>query len=173
MNIRTYLRGLTAVALFAGMTPLAQAQAVSDPFNVTVNLTSACKKVGTTGVLAFGAYTAFQTTPINIALGGGPQIDFECTRGLTGITAVFDSTANKTGVNTPATSPTGAGVIQGLQYTMTATQSNVGTPTAASATGIGTGQTVRFDVTGNMVADQAGDPTDGASPQVRTLTLNF
>ena len=172
MNIRTYLRGLTAVALFAGMTPLAQAQAVSDPFNVTVTLTSACKKVSTTNDLAFGTYTAFQTTPINIAA-GGPQIDFECTRGLTGITAVFDSTANKTGTNTAAASPTGAGVIQGLQYTMTATQSNVGTPTAASATGIGTGQTVRFDVTGNMVADQAGDPTDGASPQVRTLTLNF
>jgi len=168
MSIRKYLRGMIAIALFAGMAPVAQAQTVSGNFNVTVTLTSACT-VGAIGDLAFGTYTAFgaaiNATPVTA--------NFSCTRGLTGITANFDSTAPDSTAAAASTNAVGAGVIQGLQYDITATPQTVTAGTAATASSIGTADTVPFQITGTIAANQAGDPTQNASPQLRTLTINF
>jgi hypothetical protein len=171
MNIRKYLRGMIAVALFAGMVPAAQA-ATSGPhsFNVTVTLTSACTLPAAITPLAFGTYTAFQ----GAALVATPTAaTFSCTRGLTGITANFDTAAPGSTAAAPAATAVGAGVIQGLQYGITATPGTVTAGTAASASSIGTADTRVFDIAGIMAANQAGDPTVNASPQARTLTLTF
>ncbi len=91
MNIRKYVRGLIAAVLFAGMVPAAQA-ATSGPhnFNVTVTLTSACTLPVAITPLAFGTYTAFQGGVLNAT---PTAATFSCTRGLTGITANFDTAA--------------------------------------------------------------------------------
>ena len=177
MNIRTYLRGLTAVALFAGMVPVAQAASADANFNVTVSLTSVCTVSAPISDLAFGAYTAFQVAD-NTA--GPINVNFTCTRGLAATatasfdTAVLDATAGPSAVD-----PIGAGVIQGLAYTMAATRGVVvpGTAATGGAGGtpgsIGTASTIPYQITGLMPGGQAGDPTQNATPQPRTLTLSF
>ena len=171
MNIQKTSRGLIAAALFAGMAPVAQA-ASSGPhnFDVTVTLTAACTLPAAITPLAFGTYTAFQ----GAALVATPTTaTFSCTRGLTGITANFDSAAPDSTADPAATNAVGAGVIQGLQYDILATPQAVVAGTAATASTIGTADTVPFQITGNMPANQAGDPTQNVSPQTRQLTINF
>ena len=177
MNIQKYLRGLTAVALFAGMMPAAQAQTADANFNVTVNLTSVCTVSAPISDLAFGAYTAFQV-PDNTA--GPINVTFTCTRGLAGsATAAFDTATPDATAGPGAVDPVGAGVIQGLAYTMLATRGVVvpGTAATGGAGGtpgsIGTASTIPYQITGLMPGGQAGDPTQNATPQPRTLTLTF
>lgn len=173
MSIRKYLRGMIAIALFAGMAPVAQAQ-TSGPhsFNVTVTLTSACTLPVAITPLAFGTYTAFQG---GIQTATPTAATFSCTRGLGGITANFDTVAPGSTAAAAAATAVGAGVIQGLQYDITATPGTVTPGTAASASSIGTADTRVFDIAGTMPANQAGDPsaTGNPSPQARTLTLTF
>jgi len=64
-------------------------------------------------------------------------------------------------------------VVQGLQYTILATAGAVVAGTAATAGSIGTADSRPYSISGNMPASQAGDPTQNASPQVRTLTVNY
>lgn len=171
MSIRKYLRGLIAVALFAGMMPAAQA-ASSGPhnFNVTVTLTSACTLGAAITDLAFGTYTAFQGAPL---VATPVTANFSCTRGLTGVTANFDTAAPGSTAQPAATNAVGAGVIQGLQYNITATPQTVVAGTAATASSIGTADTRPYQITGSIAANQAGDPTQNASPQQRQLTITF
>jgi spore coat protein U-like protein len=170
MNVRkTLLSFVTAVALFASMASGAQAAQATGNFNVTVSLTSVCT-MAAIGDLAFGTYTAFQgsaktATPTTATL--------TCTRGLTGVTANFDSTAPGSTAAAAATNAVGAGVVQGLQYDILATAGSVTAGTAATASSIGTGDTRPYSITGNMPANQAGDPTQNATPQVRTLMVNY
>ena len=169
MNIQKYLRGLTAVALFAGMMPAAQAQTATGNFDVTVTLISACQLPVTIGDLAFGTYTAFQTT----ALVATPvTATFSCTRGLTGITANFDTAVDATAA-AAATNAVGAGVIAGLQYDILATPQAPGVGTAATPSNIGTATTYPFQITGTMPLGQAGTKSTGVQTQTRTLTINF
>ncbi len=167
--MKKLLISAATAALFGGLVPAAQAATVSGNFNVTVTLTSVCT-IGAITDLAFGTYTAFQpgaqvATPTSATL--------SCTRGLTGVTANFDTAAPGSTAAAAAANAVGAGVIQGLQYNITATPGAVTAGTAATAASIGTADTRPYAITGSMPALQAGDPTQNASPQVRTLTINY
>ena len=169
MNIRKYLSAIFAVAVFASLAPGAQAAQATGNFNVTVTLTSVCT-MAAIGDLAFGTYTAFQggalvATPTSATL--------TCSRGLAGVTANFDTAAPGSTAAAAAANAVGAGVVQGLQYTILATAGAVVAGTAATAGSIGTADSRPYSISGNMPASQAGDPTQNASPQVRTLTVNY
>jgi hypothetical protein len=156
----------TALIFSAAPAPTAT---VSGNFNVTVTLTSICT-MGLIGDLAFGTYTAFQAgsqtaTPTTATL--------TCTRGLTGVTANFDTAAPGSTAAAAATNAVGAGVITGLQYDITATPGSVTAGTAATASSIGTADTRPYSITGTMPANQPGTTSSGTQTQVRTLTVNY
>ena len=170
MNIRkSLLSGAFAVAMFAAMTPAAQSAQVTGNFNVTVALTSVCT-MAAIGDLAFGTYTAFQAAPL---VATPTTATLTCTRGLAGVTANFDTAAPGSTAAAAAANAVGAGVVQGLQYTILATAGAPVAGTAATAGSIGTGDSRPYSITGNMPASQAGDPTQNASPQLRTLMVNY
>jgi spore coat protein U-like protein len=156
---------LAVLAAIAGMIPCAEAATTNNNFNVTVTLTSQCAATnsGTTTV-AFGTYTAFQGaaqpgTPVNLT--------FQCTRGFPPVSVAFDV------VNGTAA---GVGVVQGLQYTLTAAAPSTVAGTAATTATIGTGDAVTYAVSGTMPAGQAGTcatPSCGPTTQVRTLIVTF
>ena len=156
--------------MFGAMVPAAQAATtVSQPFNVTVTLTSVCT-MAAIGDLAFGTYVAFQpgiqtATPTTATL--------TCTRGLTGVLAAFDTAAPGSTAAAAAANAVGAGVIQGLQYDITATPGAVVAGAAATASSIGGADTRPYSITGTMPANQAGNPAQNASPQQRTLTITY
>lgn len=150
-------------------TQSAHSASVSGNFNVTVTLTSVCT-MGVIGDLDFGTYVAFQSgvqtaTPTTATL--------TCTRGLTGVTANFDTAAPGSTAAAAATNAVGAGVISGLQYDITATPGAVTSGTAASASSIGTADSRPYSITGSMPASQAGVTSSGTQTQVRTLTVNY
>lgn len=160
---------LASAALVAAIIPTANAATVNDNFNVTVTLTSVCT-IGAIGDLAFGTYTAFQAgaqtaTPTTATL--------SCTRGLTGVTANFDTAAPGATAAAAATNAVGAGVIAGLQYNITATPGATTAGTAATASSIGTADSRPYSITGTMPALQPGTSVAGAQTQVRTLTVNY
>jgi spore coat protein U-like protein len=159
-------------SLFAALM-LMQANAfaatTSGNFNVTVTLTSACT-IGTIGDLAFGTYTAFQSSALTAT---ATTATLTCTRGLSGVTANFDTVAPGATAAAAATNAVGAGVIGGLQYDITATPGSVTPGTAATASSIGTGDTRPYSITGSMPANQAGTAPGGATTQQRTLTVNY
>ena len=172
--MRKLLISAAMAAMFGAMIPATQAATVSQPFNVTVTLTSVCT-MATIGNLAFGTYVAFQgtaqtATPTTATL--------TCTRGLTGVTANFDTTAaiGSTGA-AAATNAVGAGVIAGLEYNITATPGGTGTAagTAATASSIGTAATMVYDIAGTMPSGQAGTctTTSCTATQARTLTVTY
>ena len=162
-------------ATFGAMIPAAQALTVGPTsFNVTVTLTPLCTMAAfSPAALAFGSYTAFggavAATPTSAIL--------TCTRGLTGVSAAFDTGVDKTS-SAIQTSPTGEGVVAGLNYTMTATRSAVtaGAAATAGAPGsIGTADQWTYAISGNMPANQAGTCATASCPatQVRTLTVTY
>ena len=157
-----------AIAAMLGIAP-AQAAVVNGNFNVTVTLTSVCT-MAAIGDLAFGTYVAFQGTVQNAT---STTATLTCTRGLTGITANFDTAAPGSTAAAAAATAVGAGVIQGLQYDITATPGAVTAGAAATASSIGSADTRPYTIAGSMPANQAGDPTQNASPQVRTLTITY
>jgi hypothetical protein len=166
---KTLLSFAAAVTVFATVTTGAHAETATGNFNVGVTLTSVCTVAAITP-LAFGTYTAFQrdalvATPTTAVL--------SCTRGLTGVTANFDTAAPGSTAAAAATNAVGAGVVQGLQYTILATAGALTSGTAATAGSNGTADTRPYSITGIMHANQAGDPTQNASPQQRTLTVNY
>ena len=163
---------LAAVSTLAATVPVAHAAVGSNTFNVTATLTSACT-VGTfSGPLSFGTVIAF-VAPANPT---AVTSTITCTRNLTGVTAGFDTTGVvATGAGQSAT-PTGAGLLDnGLFYTISGAFGAATAGTAASVSAVGTGDTRTFTVNGAMGA-QAGTcigATCIATPQVRTLTLNY
>ena len=170
MKFRKYLLSVAgAIAMFASMAPGAQAAQATGNFNVTVTLTSVCTMAAITP-LAFGTYTAFQGS---IQTATNTTATLTCTRGLAGVTANFDTAAPGSTAAAANTNAVGAGVIQGLQYDIVATAGAVTAGTAATAGSIGTGDTRPYTISGTMPAGQAGDPTQNASPQQRTLMVNY
>ena len=159
-------------ALFGAMVPAAQAATVAGNFNVTVTLTSVCT-MAAIGDLAFGTYVAFQATAKTAT---ATTATWTCTRGLTGVTANFDTTPGigATGA-AAAANAVGAGVISGLQYDITATPGLVVAGTAANSTSIGTADTRPYSITGSMQALQPGTcaTTSCAATQLRTLTVTY
>lgn len=164
-----------AVLCAALGSPAALAATSSQNFNAQVTLTSQCRvKTGTGTTLNFGTYTSFQT-----AANTAPalNIEFECTRGFSAVPMVaFDASgADKTSSASAATA-TGAGVVSGLQYTLSVAAGVVTAGTAASTSSIGTPDTYLFAVTGSMPAGQAGSCTSAScdsQTQQRTLTITY
>ena len=159
------LRAAAAAAALALALPAAQAATTSNNFNVTVTLTSQCAATnsGTTTV-AFGTYVAFQ---VAAATGTAVNLTFQCTRGFLPVSAAFDV------VNGTAA---GVGVVQGLQYTLTAAAPTSVAGTAATTATIGTGDIKTYNITGTMPAGQAGTcATNSCGPttQLRTLIVTF
>ena len=167
--MKKLLMSTAMAAMFGTVVPAAQAATVSGNFNVTVTLTSVCTMAAITP-LAFGTYVAFQGAA-QVATATTATLTW--TRGLTGVTANFDTTAPGSTAAAAAANAVGAGVIQGLQYSILATPGAVVAGTAATAGSIGTADTRPYSITGSMLASQAGDPTQNASPQARTLTVNY
>jgi hypothetical protein len=133
-------------------------------FNVTATLTSVCTATNSgSPTIAFGTYTAFGAAigPVTVT----PGVTFQCTRGLPTPTAAFDSVA-------PGT--TTGGVINGLQYTLSAPAgSKTTTGTAATAGSIGSADVYTYTFDGTLPAGQAGDPTQTPGPVTRTLTITY
>jgi len=156
---------LASSALLAATIPTSIAATDNNDFNVSVTLSSQCKATnsGTTTV-DFGTYTAFQA---GAATGTPVNLTFDCTRGFSPSSVAFD-TVNGTAA--------GVGVLQGLQYTLTAGAPSSVAGTAASTISIGTADAKTYNVTGTMPADQAGDcatATCGPTSHVRTLIVTF
>lgn len=174
-RIAGYL-AISSMALF-GATAHA-ANTAGHAFDAQVTLTAKCRvATGTGTILDFGTYQAFQTMA---AAATALNITFECTRGATAIPSVaFDTgtnASNATSAPDPITglvSVTGAGVVAGLQYTLSVTPPTAAVVgTAASTTSIGTPTKFTFQVNGDMPAGQAGDST-AATTQARTLTITY
>lgn len=160
---------LASVALFTLTTSTARAVDVSQPFNVTVTLTSACT-LGTISPLAFGLYTAFQTSP-NTA---STTAVLSCTRGFGGsVTAIFDDNGTTTDSSAAGATPTGSGVVAGLNYTLSTSVSAPSPGNAASTSSIGTADTITYTINGSMPADQAGTSSTGLQTQARTFTITY
>ena len=153
-------------AMFGAMVSPAQAAGTaSNAFNVSVTLSSQCTQLNSgTQTVDFGTYIAFgaavTTAPRNLT--------FTCTRGFAPVGVTFDAPAYGL--------VTGEGVIQGLQYALTAAAPTSVAGTAATPLIIGTGDTVTYAVTGFMQAAQAGNcagATCGPTTHVRNLILTY
>ncbi|MEO6118443.1 MAG: spore coat protein U domain-containing protein [Methylotenera sp.] len=160
---------LASVTLVAASIPTTQAATATGNFNVTVSLTSVCT-IAAIGDLAFGTYVAFQGTAQTAT---ATTATLTCTRGLTGVSANFDTAAPGSTAAAAATNAVGAGVLAGLQYNITATPGTTTAGTAATAAAIGTGDSLPYSITGSMPANQAGTSATGVQTQVRTLTVNY
>ena len=154
------------------LAPTSQAAVGSNTFNVTATLSSACTVGAFSGNLSFGTVTAFVAPANPTAI----TSTLTCTRTLTGITGVFDTTGVVTVGSAASATPTGSGLLDnGLEYTISGAYGAETAGTAATSSTVGTGGTRTFTVNGAMAA-QAGTCTSGtcaATTQVRTLTLNF
>jgi hypothetical protein len=161
----------TIIGSLAVMAPTSQAAVGSNTFDVTATLTSACTVGAFSGTLDFGTVTAFVAPSNPTAI----TSTISCTRTLTGVTAVFDDTAN-TDAGAAGTSINGAGLLSnGLRYTITGTLGSFSSGAVATSAAIGGPDTATFTVNGAMAA-QAGTCSSGtcvAATQTRTVTLNF
>ena len=158
---------LASLAAFAA-SPAFAAGAANSNFDVNVTLTSVCQvKTASTGMNF--SYTAFQSG----ASTASTSVIFECTRGFTNPpTVVLDTGTDKTSA-AAGQGTTGAGVVGGLQYTLTvAAGSKTTTGSAATTGGIGSADQYTYGISGSMASGQAGDSA-AATTQVRTLTLAY
>lgn len=171
-HLAIVLVGLTALAASS-----ARATDVAQNFTVSANFTPACvSNNGSAPALDFGNYTAFGSAGTAAPTA---TISFKCSRALTLVSAVFD-TATGASSSVAGATPTGAGVIAGLQYTLTtAAAVKTTTGTAATTSAAGTADVFDYVVTGAMAAGQPGCTGSGNSgdrcsaTQTRTLTLTY
>jgi hypothetical protein len=171
-KMKKYLKlALVGVASLVVVVPTVQAGTAVGNFNVTVTLTSLCTVASIGPTLSFGTYTAFQAAA---QIATSTAASLTCTRGLTGVTAAFDTVATGSTAAATSTNAVGAGVIAGLSYNILATPGafTVGAP--ATAGGIGGADTVPYVISGDMPAGQAG-AAPGATlvTQLRTLTISY
>lgn len=171
------MKKLTALAFaVAGFSAPAFAVDVASPtFNVSVTLTSVCKVKTNVGSVAFGPYTAFQTTAITPTV---TSAVVECTRGrLVAPTVAFDIINGTT--SAAAATVTGEGVLKGLRYTLAtlAPTTVAGVAATAGALGLGgsngTATDSTYSIIANMAAGQAGNEADAIASHVRTLTFTY
>lgn len=163
---------VTAAALLASVTPVAMASTVASDFSVSVQLAAQCQALNTgTQTVAFGTYTAFQTTPITASA----NLTFNCTRGLAIPTFSFDATNG---------SAAGYGVLAGLNYGLSAADTRTaGSAATAVAGGVGSATLHTVTISGTMAAGQAGECLvanstaasceSTATSHVRTLTVTY
>ena len=149
---------LAAAVIAAFAAPAFAASPVPNNFTVAVNLSAQCEATNdSTQTVDFGTYTAF-AGPSTAA--PTASLTFRCTRGFAPTTVAFDTGS-------------GAGVISGLQYTLSVGAAVV-TPGSAPVVGgaAGTADTRAYTVTGSMAANQAGAGS-GAATQIRQLILTY
>jgi hypothetical protein len=163
MKSANLFRALALAGFAALLAPSAMAQAVAGSVSTTVNLSSLCRIQGggaaTGATVAFGAYTAFQA---GANTGSTPSVTYECTRGFGAATPTIGWDGGAAG-----------GVVAGLNDTLTIS-APVRTPgTAATASTIGSGDTVVYTLGGTMPGGQAGAGAGGATSATRTLTVTF
>jgi hypothetical protein len=165
------LKLVCSLAVFGGMVAFAapaSAQAVSAGVDVKVTLASKCRWNGGTTptglTVDFGSYTAFGSAKT----GTTTNLTFECTRNYAPTPVVsWDTTATNS-------TAAGVGTVAGLQYALTMTAGTGSPGAAATATSIGSGDTVVFTLGGSMPGGQAGDDQGGAqATDSRTLTVTF
>jgi hypothetical protein len=138
------------------------AQTAENEFAVQVALAGVCEAENSgSQTVDFGVYTAFQSTVQNA---NEIELVFRCTRGLTPVSIMFDNGS-------------GSGVLQGLNYALTATSVPVTTAgDDATSDSIGSADIVSYRVTGTMPANQAGTcavTSCGPAAHVRTLVLSY
>jgi hypothetical protein len=144
MNARNLIRIAALSALVAASLGTAQATTINKPFNVTVNLTSACTMTAPSPV-AF-TYTSFQVTA---ATSTGGAFNVSCTNTLPYTVALTGASTSVIGLTyalaLSAASGTGNGAAQAfaINGTMAAGQSG----TCATATCAGTDATHTVTVT--------------------------
>ena len=166
--MKKLLISVAMAAMFGAMASPVMAAAASNNFNVSVTLSSQCRQTNTgTQTVDFGTYTAFQAgAQASVA---SASLAFECTRGFSPVSTAFDTVlADSTAA--------GVGVVQGLQYALTAAAPVNVAGTAASSATIGTGDAKTYVVSGTMPALQAGAcaaATCGPTAQLRTYILTF
>ncbi len=149
-------------ALLATAIPAANAATTTNDFDVSVTLSSQCEATNdATTTVDFGTYAAFQP---GAATGTPVNLTFDCTRGFSPSSVAFDT------VNGNAA---GVGVLQGLQYTLSAGAPTTVAGTAATTATIGTADVKTYNITGNMPAGQAGTGAGGPSSHTRTLIVTF
>ncbi len=156
---------LASTVLLAAAVPAVNAATTNNNFQVSVSLSSQCKATNNaTTTVDFGTYTAFQ---VGAATGTPVNLTFDCTRGFSPSSVAFDV------VNGTAA---GVGVLQGLQYTLTAGAPTSVGGTAATTASIGTADVKTYNITGTMPALQAGacaTASCGPTAHTRTLIVTF
>jgi hypothetical protein len=161
MNASKLIRAAAAVATFAVLAPAsAQTLLSTAPVTVTATLTSQCRLAAAAPTLAvaFGTYTAFQVAALTPAT--PMTFDIECTRNFgTAPTVAWDTASS-------------AGVVKGLQYTLSLTAGTPVAGTTATATVAGTPATITYTLSGSIAGAQAGDASASGS-SARTLTMSF
>ncbi len=143
--------------------PLLIAADAGNDFTASVTLSAQCTaKDSGTLTLAFGTYTAFQTTP---STANDIQLVFECTRGYVPANVAFDTTNG---------TDSGGGVLSGLNYDMDFASPVVtaGSSASSAANDIGTGDVHTYAISGTMQALQAGELLQPAS-HTRTLIVSY
>lgn len=148
---------IAATALFAALPSQA---AFDQTFDVTVTLTSACRIQGgatVSPVVDFGTYTAFQTTANTPA--SPASFNVECTRNLPAPTYSFDGGS-------------GAGVVAGLSYTVSASHTGPTGGADATASVAAVADVYAVELTGTMPAGQPGQ-SGAATTDTRTLTITY
>lgn len=162
---------VTAAALLASAAPAAIATTVTSDFTVSVQLAAQCQALNTgTQTVDFGTYTAFGS-----AKSASANLTFNCTRGLAVPTFSFDT------INGSAA---GYGVLAGLNYGLSATDTRTaGSAASAVAGGVGSATLHTVTISGTMAAGQAGECLAADSTaancestptsHVRTLTVTY
>lgn len=165
------------IALIAAMGLMGMGSAMAQPvaanFNVSVTLASKCRvdtqTPYTTQTLNFGNYESFGS-----AQNSSPSVNvtFECTRGMAAPNVAFDTGIDKTSTGAASTA-TGAGVVAGLQYTLSVAAGSSTPGTAASPTNVGSADIWTYAVTGAMQSGQAGATPTGSQTQARQLIISY
>ena len=164
MRALNLLRAVAFATAAVALAPASYAIDGTGDVSVRVTLTSKCQfQAGQNVVFNFGTYTAFQNLDKTIA---AKDLVFECTRGAgTAPTFAWDATNGD---------DTGAGVIAGLAYKLTAEPGATKVDGAAPTLITGAGADVMtVKVNGFMAKDQAGDVNAPQGPVTRTLTVSF
>ena len=157
---------IAAVAAFAA--GQAHAGSAASNFNVNVTLTSVCQVKTASSGMNF-SYTAFQGS----ASTANTSVIFECTRGFTNPPTVVLDTGTDATSAAAGQGTTGAGVVGGLQYSLTVAAGSKSTTGSAATTGsIGSSDQYTYAISGSMASGQAGD-SSLATVQTRTLTLAY
>lgn len=168
---KLFISAVAAAALLASTAPVALAATVTSDFTVSVQLAGQCQALNTgTQTVDFGTYTAF-----GAAKTASGVLTFNCTRGLAIPTFSFDAVNG---------SSAGYGVLAGLNYGLSATDTRTaGSAATAVAGGVGSATLHTVTISGTMAAGQAGECLVSGSTaancesaptsHVRTLTVSY